>query len=146
MGVTTFMKKVAVSLQALGLVAGFGLATVGATVVAAAPAYADQGNCDPNNLSLSSGAACGQANGTSNNLFAQNGLFQTVANTLIFLVGAVSVIFLIIGGLRYVVSQGDSKNVSAAKDTILYAIIGIVVAVVSFALVNFVITALSKSS
>jgi uncharacterized YccA/Bax inhibitor family protein len=53
---------------------------------------------------------------------------------------------LIIGGLRYVISQGDAKAVSAAKDTILYAIIGIVVAAISFAIANFVITALSKSA
>ncbi len=69
-----------------------------------------------------------------------------MANTLIFLVGAVAVIFLIIGGLRYVISNGDSKAVEAAKNTILYAIVGIVVAVISFALVQFVINALNKAT
>ncbi len=78
-------------------------------------------------------------------MFAPNGIFATIANTLIFLVGAVAVIFLIIGGLRYVVSNGDSKAVEGAKNTILYAIVGIVVAVISFALVQFVINALNKS-
>ncbi|MBW3538148.1 pilin [Candidatus Parcubacteria bacterium] len=66
-------------------------------------------------------------------------VFRTVANTLIFLVGAIAVIVLIIGGLRYVLSGGDPGGVKSAKDTILYAIIGIIVAILAFALVNFVI-------
>lgn len=147
MGITTFVKRAALSLQALTMLVGFSAGTM-AVVATSAPAYAaDCTTDDPTSVAnpLQAGAGCAQANGTSNNLFSQGGVFQTVANTLVFLVGAVSVIFLIIGGLRYVISQGDSKNVTAAKDTILYAVIGIVVAVISFALVNFVISALSKA-
>ena len=65
-------------------------------------------------------------------------VFRGVANALIYLVGAISVIMIIWGGLRYVISNGDAKRVAAAKDTILYAVVGIVVAVVAFAIVNFV--------
>ena len=46
---------------------------------------------------------------------------------------------LIIGGIRYVVSGGDSGAVTSAKNTILYAIVGIVVAILAYALVNFVV-------
>jgi ABC-type Na+ efflux pump permease subunit len=53
---------------------------------------------------------------------------------------------LIIGGIRYVVSGGDSAAVTSAKNTILYAVVGIVVAILAFALVNFVITSFSASS
>ena len=52
---------------------------------------------------------------------------------------------MIVGGLRYVTSGGDAKAVGAAKDTILYAIIGIVVAVISYALVSFVIQSLGRA-
>lgn len=69
-------------------------------------------------------------------------LIQLILNILIGLVGVAAVIMLIIGGLRYVFSSGDEKGVKAAKDTILYAIIGIVVAVLAFAIVNFVIQGL----
>jgi hypothetical protein len=133
------MRKLALFLQGVVLAAG---------LLAAAPALAAQANCNPDttNNPLQNGASCAQANGTSSNLFAQGGVFQTVANTLIFIVGAVAVIFLIIGGLRYVISNGDPKAVEAAKNTILYAIVGIVVAVISFALVQFVINALNKAS
>lgn len=69
-----------------------------------------------------------------------NGIFKTITNVLLFIIGAVSVIMLIIGGIRYTVSAGDSSAVTAAKNTIMYAIIGIIVAILAFAVVNFVIT------
>ncbi len=70
---------------------------------------------------------------------AANSIFSQVANVLIFIIGAVAVIMLIIGGLRYVLSSGNSSAVEGAKNTILYAIIGIVVASLAFAAVNFVV-------
>lgn len=69
-------------------------------------------------------------------------VFGTIANVLIFLVGAISVIVIIYGGFLYVTSTGDSKRVEAAKSTILYAVIGIIVAVLAYAIVNFVIGSL----
>jgi hypothetical protein len=69
----------------------------------------------------------------------QGGIFRTITNVMLFIIGAVSVIMLIIGGLRYVVSGGDSTAVQNAKNTILYAIVGIIVAILAFAVVNFVI-------
>jgi hypothetical protein len=138
--------KLAIMVQALILAVGFGAASVAAGMVASPSALGAACDNDITTTPLANGAGCAQAAGTSSNLFAPGGAFQTISDTLIFIIGAVAVIFLIIGGLRYVVSNGDPKNVSAAKDTILYAIIGIVVAVVSFAVVSFVITSLSKSS
>ncbi|MDX1765651.1 MAG: pilin [Candidatus Saccharimonadales bacterium] len=67
-----------------------------------------------------------------------NSIFRTVTNILLFLVGAISVIMLVIGGIRYVVSGGDQQAVTNAKNTILYAIVGIVVAFLAFAAVQFV--------
>lgn len=69
----------------------------------------------------------------------EGGIFRTVTNVLLFLIGAISVIMLIVGGIRYVVSGGDSSAVQGAKNTILYAIVGVVVAILSYAVVNFVI-------
>ena len=149
MSIETLVKKVALSLQALVLVLGIGSASVAGLAISAAPAYGASANCtDATTASdpLTAGASCSQGGSQKDNLFGQGGIFTIIANTLIFLVGAISVIFLIIGGLRYVVSNGDSKNVTAAKDTILYAIIGVVVAVVSFALIQFVIKALNQAS
>jgi len=68
-----------------------------------------------------------------------NSVFERVVNVLLFLVGSISVIMLIVGGIRYIVSSGDQNQVTGAKNTIMYAIIGIVVAVVAYGIVNFLL-------
>ncbi len=65
---------------------------------------------------------------------------KNVTNVLLFLLGAIAVIMIIIGGIRYATSNGDSGATKAAKDTILYACIGLAVAILAYAIVNFVIT------
>ncbi len=62
-----------------------------------------------------------------------------VTDLLLYIIGVAAVIMLIVGGLRYVLSGGDPKNTQAAKDTILYAVIGIVVALLAYAIVRFVL-------
>jgi hypothetical protein len=70
-------------------------------------------------------------------------IFTTVTNTLLFLIGAISVIMIIVGGLRYTTSGGNSTSVTGAKNTILYAIVGLIIAMLAFAIVNYVLTTLS---
>lgn len=93
-----------------------------------------------NNASLKNGAACAKGSDQQTDLFGQTGVFKTITNVLLFIIGAISVIMLIIGGVRYTVSGGDSSAVQSAKNTILYAIVGIVVAILAYAVVNFVIS------
>lgn len=88
---------------------------------------------------IQQGAGSAQGAGQPSNLFGSTGIFTTITNVLLYLVGAISVIMIIIGGIRYVISGGDSSNVSAAKNTILYAVVGIIVAILGYAIVNFVI-------
>lgn len=72
----------------------------------------------------------------SNNLQA---FIRNIINILLFIIGSIAVIMVIIGGLRYVISGGDSSQTKSAKDTVLYAIIGLIVAAMSYALVNFIV-------
>lgn len=65
--------------------------------------------------------------------------FKNIVNIALYIIGAVSVLMLIYGGIRYTVSGGDTAAVTAAKNTILYAVVGIVVALLAYAIVNFVI-------
>ncbi len=89
------------------------------------------------------GAGSAKPKETPSDLFTgTNAVFQTIANILIFLTGAIAVIMLIYGGLRYVTSGGNASSTKAAKDTILYGIIGLVVAILAFAIVNFVVSSL----
>lgn len=74
------------------------------------------------------------------------GAFKSITNVLLFLIGAISVIMIIVGGIRYVVSGGDSSAVQSAKNTILYAVVGLVVAILAFAVVNFVVGSFSGTN
>jgi len=69
-------------------------------------------------------------------------IIRKIINTLMFLLGSVSVLMIIYGGIRYTISGGNTENVVAAKNTILYAVIGLVVAIMAYAIVNFVVQAL----
>ncbi len=70
------------------------------------------------------------------------GVIQTVVKVLIFLVGAVAVIMIVIGGFRYTTSAGDQAAIKSAKNTILYSVVGLAVAIFAFAIVSFVLTQL----
>lgn len=69
-----------------------------------------------------------------------NQTVETVTQILVFIIGAISVLMIIIGGFRYVVSGGDSAGVEGAKNTILYAVIGLVVTILAQTIVVFVIS------
>ncbi len=66
-------------------------------------------------------------------------VFKTLVNILLFVVGALAVIVIIISGIRYTTAGGNASNVSAAKNTLLYAIVGLVVAICAWVIVNFVV-------
>ncbi len=70
----------------------------------------------------------------------QDGI-KTIVTILLFILGAIAVIMIIIGGIRYTTSNGDASSIKAAKDTILYAVIGLIVAILAYAIVNFVLDA-----
>lgn len=110
-----------------------GVSVVGPVASPVSAAF-DQGIAD--------GAESAKGEDQSEDLFGTTGVFTTITNVLLFLIGAISVIMLIIGGVRYVVSGGDQAAVTSAKNTILYAVIGIIVAILAYAIVNFVITSL----
>ena len=89
------------------------------------------------------GAEAARGTGVPGSLFGDAGIVTTVTNVLLYVVGALAVIMIIWGGIRYVTSAGNSSNVTAAKNTIMYAIIGLIVAFLAFAAVNWVLGAIS---
>ena len=112
------------------LTVGFGVALVTAPVSAlgegGAPAgiNAARGDNTPSNL----------VNGDSS-------IVRRAINIMLFGVGVLSVVMLIFGGFRYVISGGKKESVTNAKNTILYAIIGLLVAVFAYAIINFILGA-----
>ena len=64
---------------------------------------------------------------------------QVIINAVIGVLGLVCVIIMIVGGVQYMTSSGDAGKVKKAKDTILYGLIGLIICVLAFAIVNFVL-------
>ncbi|MDR2336834.1 MAG: pilin [Candidatus Nomurabacteria bacterium] len=91
---------------------------------------------------LQDGANAARGDGIPATLFDEGGVFTQITNTILVIVGIISVFMLIFGGLRYILSGGDSKKVVDAKNTIMYAIIGLIIVMLSYAIVNFVIKTL----
>ena len=82
-------------------------------------------------------AAGGNANGTTTD---PGTIIKTIVNALLYVLGAVAVIMIVLGGIKYTTSNGDASAVTSAKNTILYAVIGLLVAIFAYAIVNFVVT------
>ena len=87
-----------------------------------------------------------QGAGVDNVAADPESLVKQFVNIFLFAVGALSVIMLIWGGIRYTTSAGDSNKVTAAKNTVLYAIVGLVVAILAYAIVNMVIGKITSGS
>jgi hypothetical protein len=114
------------------LLAGLLLVVTAAVAVPALQVSA-QGPLDDVCQSNGDSAVCNDKNNSSDDFVA------TLVDTLIFIVGFLAVFGIIIGGILYVTSSGDSSNVTKAKNTILYSIVGLVVAILGYAIVRFVI-------
>jgi hypothetical protein len=74
-----------------------------------------------------------------------NNIVHTIVNLLSAVVGIVAVIMIIVGGFRYITSGGNDTSVTAAKNTILYAVIGLVVVALAQLLVRFTLSKLTSS-
>ena len=71
-----------------------------------------------------------------------NGMIRIILNVVFGVVGIVAVIMIILGGVNYTTSQGDSQKVQKAKNTIMYGIIGLIIVLLAFAIVNFILNGL----
>lgn len=93
-------------------------------------------------LTVQEGAEAARADGMPADLIGDNGVFTRITSIALYAIGAISVIMLVWGGLRYILSGGDSKKITDAKNTILYAIIGLIIAFLSYAIIRFVLNAI----
>ncbi len=89
-----------------------------------------------NTLKLEGGSDCSKTTGSVTTF---NDILAKVINIISVIVGVVAVIMIIIGGFRYITSGGSSEKVTAAKNTILYGIIGLVVVALAQIIVRFVL-------
>ena len=82
---------------------------------------------------------CGGCNRGENNL---QETVKNVLSTMFMIIGVIAVVMIVIGGIKYMTSMGDPGKVQSAKNTILYSVIGLIVAISAFAIVNFVLGAI----
>jgi len=125
---------------------------IGVSLTLAAPALADQ-------RSLITNKACSIIDNSNRNIVTEGnvndnvpgcstsdpgvaqkgGLAYEIVNTFMYIAGIVSFVFVIIGGIRYIASDGEPTRVKAAKQTLLYAIIGLIITLIAAAIAGFVI-------
>lgn len=125
------MKHIKQLIITLGIVVG------GMSLVASvAPAYAA---CTSGSSAVQCATQGYSDSGGGSNKVSFQGFIKKIVNLLLYILGAVAVVMIVIGGVRYTTSNGDSSQTKAAKDTIMYAVVGLVVAVMAYAIVNFVL-------
>lgn len=128
------------------IIAIFGI-TVASLVAPVTPAaHAIDSICDPNSgvaPEVKQAAGCKDANLTDR---ALPDVIQAIINGIILVLGIVAVVFIVIGGVGYMTSNGDASKLQKSKNTILYACIGLVICVLSFAITNFTINLVNNSS
>lgn len=119
---------------------GLLLATIGTVVALIAPlaSAVDVVDCEGLPKDQCSLVSEDKLDYTSNNNIVWN-----IVQFLFIALGAVSVVMIVVGGFQYATSQGDSGAVAKAKNTILYSVIGLVVALLATAIVTFVINSIS---
>lgn len=98
------------------------------------PVYGDE-EANP----VAEGANMARGSGMPTELTTADGALTNITNTLLRAIGLIAVVMLVFGGFKYIISGGDSSKVSSAKNTIIYAIIGLIIVILAYAIVNFVV-------
>lgn len=131
---TERLRKILLSVGVLGVMVApvFAAAPV---ALAAATNYQNH-ICAGANFDISGNSGTCPNNANTGSL---NTILTLIINIFSAIVGVIAVIMIIVGGLRYITSGGDSNKVSAAKSTLLYAIIGLVIVALAQLIVHFVL-------
>ena len=124
------MKKIKTIITALAV-------TLGAGLLLAPPALA----LDPFSQACTGKAADSVVCQNRGNAEAETQSFiRNILSLLFFVLGVICVIMIIIGGITYATSNGEQNQLTSAKNTVLYAVVGLVVALLAYAIVMFVLT------
>lgn len=128
------------------VVAMTALSVAGPLSVVAAPVFADTIQSDACE-NLESGSIAYESNGCGGgNTDELPTVIQNILNSIIALSGVVAVVFVVIGGVQYMTSAGDPGKAKRAKDTILYACIGLIICALAFVIVNWTISIINNAT
>lgn len=126
----SFLKKITISLALII----FPAVSLAPASVQAGPFDGSKGEAC-NGAQLGASGGCGGAPGSS-----LSNRIKNIVNILSAIVGVAAVIMVIIGGFRYITASGDSNSINSAKNTIIYAVIGAVIATLAQVIVRFVLS------
>jgi len=118
--------------------------TVCTVLIYAGPAYATASKTDVCRGVGLTGDGKGCKDDTSGGPTAHS-VVKTIVNILSIVAGIIAVIFVIIGGIKYITSSGEANNIKAAKDTIMYAIVGLIVVALAQVIVRFVLNKITEA-
>ena len=133
------MKKLLLSLATMAL-------TVFSFGALSAPVYAEPVQCTPEQIAAGTSMLDCVDSTIAGDDFELTGILSTIINVIIGVVGFIAVVMMILGGISFITSQGDAAKVTKAKNTILYGVVGLIVAMLAFAIVNFVLGSIFSSS
>lgn len=129
------MKKTVVSI-AIMICAVFGLATLSIVSLS-------------NNVSAQVSDGIGAATTSEmegRKIDGDSGLVKSVVNILLWVIGILSIIMIIFSGIRYVTSAGDASKTKAAQNTLIYSVVGLIVAIMAWAIVDLVVNKFASGS
>lgn len=129
------MKRLAAG---LGILLLFALPMVALTPTAAAQFDPFEDVCQG---SAADAEAC-SADGSNNPIAGPDGVLTRAIEILSYVAGVAAVIMIIIGGLKFITANGDPNSISSARNTVIYALIGVAVFATSQLIVRFVISRL----
>lgn len=115
------------------------ISIIGVNYLYIVPAFADTKLGEDACEILEKGSPAWEAAGCGESKDALPEIVVGILNAIIAVTGIVAVIFVLIGGINFMTSTGEPGKIKKAKDTILYALIGLIICVLSFIIVNFVI-------
>lgn len=127
------------------ILAAIVVAVMGVGLITSSPVMADDiFGCDDPSVPDSAKEAMGCSNvGSDDQAFPK--AIEAILKIVIGIGGMVAMGYIIVGGVKYMTSSGDSSKLKAAKDTILYALIGLVVAALAFALTNWAVELINSN-
>lgn len=109
-------------------------------LVTSQPAFAD---CISDPTSAGCPCALNSSSAACQDLSKPDGLSNTLknaTNTVLFIAGALAVIMIIYGAIRFMTAHGNEKQVESARLIVTYSVIGLIIAILAYALVNFVLS------
>lgn len=135
------MKKIKTYILALTLLCGLSAPAVIATPSFALFETAKEAACNGANLSTAS-AECGgdDPDAYSTATTSLESTLERIINIVTIIVGIIAVIVIIINGLRMITSNGDSNNITAARNGVIYALVGLVIVALAQLIVRFVVS------